>query len=403
MEGARAKAEVIKPVLLKAGIPLAISVAGFIIARLSARRNPVSNQHEEGSREDESFHGLDSKSLASMGDDEQDVLTGTRYGSDEEEEIFRLRYRIRELQEKEGQLEARFLLYCNAKEEESILMELQSNLLLEIACVEFLGREASSMEAENRRLEELGVEYLKILEQLGAARLEKRLLHRKVKKLLRKTRGMSCVIRQKNMQIEAGEAELLRNQKEGERKDNVIRAMEDQIPELRSLIDQLQKEKNELQNQLQLAENSASSQIEAKGEEDYNELVKELERVKKDQSVEAEELVFLRWCNACLRHQLMKKNQEEEEEEETEERNPKPQFDLGAHHEHEHEHDHDHDHSKRPKLIQKLKRWVEGSEKMKQKVDGNQKHGGKCCRGSSVSDGTENHHLLPPGNSCSSP
>ncbi|KAJ0088550.1 hypothetical protein Patl1_32321 [Pistacia atlantica] len=34
--------------------------------------------------------------------------------------------------------------------------------------------------------------------------------------------------------------------------------------------------------------------------------------------------------------------------------------------------------SKRPKLLQKLKRWVEGSEKMKSKFDEKEKHEIKC-------------------------
>ncbi|GFZ02451.1 hypothetical protein Acr_15g0010590 [Actinidia rufa] len=325
MESTRAKVEVMKPVLLKAGIPLAISVAGFIFARLTTRKSSVSKAlnfektqvnrlttcpHEEP-RDEETFYSLDSMFSPSMEDEKQHILTGTHIDFDAEEENLGLKRRIQELQEGWWQLETRFFHYCKMKEQEKVLMELQNNMLLELARVLSFWKESFiHWKPNNRRFEALVVEYLKMLEQLGFARRENGLLRKK------------------------------------------IGAEEIQV-------------------------------------DDYNKLGIELEKLQKDREAEVKELIFLRWTNACLRHELLRKNQEQQEQ--TQE---KCSTDLefrtleGAH-------------SKKPKLIQKIKRWVEGSEKMKEKADEREKRGGKCFQ-RSLASGRAEEQQISPTNSCSS-
>lgn len=265
-----------KPVLLKAGIPLVISLAGIIIARISTRKNSVSKvsssenhvdvltSDDSDPRDDigdeESFHSLDSFSFP-MEDEEQNSITAIRDRSYVEEEILGLRCRIEELQAREWKIEARFLHYCKMKEQEQVLMEIQNNLLLEIARAEFLGREASYMEADNHRFEELVVENLRILEQLEFERWGNRMLHKKVKKLSRKIKCMSCVMRERKRKIEDIEAECSRVHRELERTAENFKVLEGENAELQSVIDELQKEKKELLQKVELAENSASSKV----------------------------------------------------------------------------------------------------------------------------------------------
>ena len=61
------------------------------------------------------------------------------------------------------------------------------------------------------------------------------------------------------MKIEDTEAEILRNCDELETRSNFIRKLEEEVRELHKIMDQMQEEKNELLNKLELAENSASS------------------------------------------------------------------------------------------------------------------------------------------------
>ena len=157
--------------------------------------------------------------------------------------------------------------------------------------------------------------------------------------------------------------------------------------------------------------------------EDYNQLVCELKQLQNDRSTEVQELIYLRWCNACLRHELTRMNQEHQEQ--LEERKNQLKLNFSGSREIEdfefdHESDgtisghdepcfdskighHTHAHSKRRnlKLIEKFKRWVEGSEKRKQKLDEKEEHEFKCFGKHSVSDSAEEGHL-PPRKSCSS-
>lgn len=143
--------------------------------------------------------------------------------------------------------------------------------------------------------------------------------------------------------------------------------------------------------------------------ESYNQLACELERLQRDEAAEVEELIYLRWSNACLRHELMRRDQEQErtEDDRQTENNLGGTVeieDLGSDNELSRSivgcgdsylgfMNRNHAHSRRRKLIAKFKRWVEGSEK--------EKHGNKCFRRRSASDGVEEVYF-PARNSCSS-
>lgn len=118
---------------------------------------------------------------------------------------------------------------------------------------------------------------------------------------------------------------------------------------------------------LQMKEEGASM-------EDFKQLLKELEQLQKEQAAEEKELIYLRWSNACLRHEMMRNHQDDHEnrdleiakiestelevaEDETGSQNhesdregPSPRTKTVTNHS-----------SKRKKLLKKLKRWVEGN------------------------------------------
>lgn len=275
------KVDVMKPVLLKAGIPLAITVAGFIFARITTRKGPTlpassaekqmsprGNQRGEGCSYD--LQSLESASLSCLEPDHSSADTSQQNSEEDllrqhlyelEEEISVLRCRVKDLHAREFELETQYLHYHDMKEQELLLMELQNKLLLEITRVEFLDKEFSSMEVERLRFENMAVEYLKILEVLEVSRSRNRLLQRKVRKLLRKNKKRSRVIKQQGMLIEAKEAEISRNHQELEANAHIIRKREDDIEELKTSFAQLQMEKNELLRQIELANTAASSKV----------------------------------------------------------------------------------------------------------------------------------------------
>ncbi|KAI3472003.1 hypothetical protein Pfo_028691 [Paulownia fortunei] len=380
MESSSSKVEAMKPVLLKAGIPLAVTLAGFILARIATRKSslptasPPPSESQVNSQEtdscetyadEESYHSLDSECLPCVDEDDHTCAEAYYHSNalessvmkesyELQEEILGLRSRIEDMQDREWQLEKRFLNYQDLKDQEIVLMELQNKLMLEINRVEFLGEKFRYWRQKSRENEQL---------------------HKRVKKLLRKTKERCRILRKQSLQIESKETEISKNKKE----------------------------------------------LEVEGEtvtiENYNQLACELERLQKDEAAEVKELIYLRWCNACLRHELMRRNQEQEQMEENKQMennfggvveieefgsdNELNRCTLGQGESNLGFTSQNHAHSKRRKLIAKFKRWVEGIEKSKQNLDEKEKHGNKCFRRCSVSDGAEEAYL-PTRKSCSS-
>ena len=158
--------------------------------------------------------------------------------------------------------------------------------------------------------------------------------------------------------------------------------------------------------------------------EAYNKLVNELEQLQKDRAAEVGELIFLRWINACLRHQLMRNHEQQQQQQQNHDKksDSDPCFEGGqeignysleneldnSHLEHNEpcfgvvetvEESSEHACSKRGKLLQRLRRWVEGSDKARGKLD-ERRHEIKCFAGHSTSDGAEEQ--LHARRSCSS-
>ena len=154
--------------------------------------------------------------------------------------------------------------------------------------------------------------------------------------------------------------------------------------------------------------------------EEHKCLSNELEQIKKDREAEVEELIYLRWSNVCLRHELLK-NQEQYQE--TNQKKDHWELDFKGNLEMgnfglEQElanmvlgHNENgfgistcdqaaSSSSKRKKLLQRLKKWVEGSEKGKGKVDEKERHEVNCFGRHSISDEKEEH--LQGRRSCSS-
>ncbi|XP_043697506.1 protein CHUP1, chloroplastic [Telopea speciosissima] len=424
MESPGSKTVLTKSIFLKAGIPLALSLGGLIYTMVTTRRRPPPEvppaetqvdddeqpeiDYQEEFPDKESFHSLDSKSLLSKEEAEQQITCTQvtisseslliRDGHDQEEELLNLRRWIIALQDKEMELEMQFIHYCSLKEQESILMELRNTLTSEISRLKLLALEAKFIEVENQRVEAVVVEYLKIVEQLKSARLENGLLQRKVKKFLTKTREHSRVLKQQASALQSRDAEILRNEKDLESSLQVIKELEEEIMELRGMLVQLQVEKKELVEKLEVAESLASStsreKLQEKENGDNDQLLTELEQLQKDRAAEVEELIYLRWINACLRYELFRNqeqqrihhNDEEEEEgeplelefeEDEENKNCGIEYDtdgssttVSKHHESclGITSGSDRPFSKRHRLLRKLKRWVEGGDQKCKKL-----------------------------------
>ncbi|KAL7615135.1 hypothetical protein Lser_V15G05446 [Lactuca serriola] len=365
--------ELIKSILIMVGIPLAFSV----IARIKNRK------------------------ISSFQDKIQETESDRNHLKDQ---ILNLKTKIEELQKLEREIEDRFLEFINLKDQEYALMEIQNNLVIEKERAAFLEREVSSMDVETKKFDEVVIEYLNALYELQSSRTENSMLRKRIKKLLKKTRESSKLMSDQNSKIKTREVQMLHIEADLKSKDSVIEGFKHEVDEMRAMISQLQDDKDEVSNKLDTAEITISSKAEAERifSENYNRVVNELEQLKKDRAVEVKELIYLRWCHACLRHELARRNQLENERKVDNEKNNELGLGFGGNivpheecigHESDNESvthinepffEHGKHHPKRQWLVRKFKKWVEGNEK---------NHEAKCFRTQSVVDETRQQHL----------
>ncbi|CAN1770427.1 hypothetical protein LINPERHAP1_LOCUS11617 [Linum perenne] len=190
--------------IIKAGIPLAISAAGFAISKFVSMKKTA-------------------------------PLYNT--SSSEGEELGFAKSRIEELQSRELEI------------------ELESALAIERARAGFLEREISSLEIGKQRFEDLVREYERAVQRLELASLGNELLEGKVRRLMRKVTGQERVIQMKDEKIGEMEAEVLKCLDELEAKNDLIERLTEEV-------EKLKEEKDDLIVKLSSEEKAAASSAE---------------------------------------------------------------------------------------------------------------------------------------------
>lgn len=239
-DSTRTKVALLKPVLLKAGIPLAISVAGLICARM------LKFQKRSNLKDLTEFKDKDNCSCED---------THAEQATD------RLVPETQSINEFKLEFELRFARFCDLKNQEMVLLKIENCLMLEMARVELLDRELLLLEAENKRFEGMVTQFLKLLEQLQFFKSENGLLQTKISRILRKAKRRSRVMCDKDLQIEECKAEIVQNREELDRRVDRINVLESKVMELEISTEELKEEMNGLLNKLDIAEKSASSRV----------------------------------------------------------------------------------------------------------------------------------------------
>ncbi|GJV44689.1 protein CHUP1, chloroplastic [Tanacetum coccineum] len=234
----------------------------------------------------------------------------------QEQEINNLQSTVKRLKERERGLKAQLLEYSRLKEQETTVRELQSRLKLNSMESKLLTLKVESLQTENKRLVSQTADYNKVLSDLEAARAKIKLLK---KKLLSETA--------QNKERILGLQERVQKMQEDERKGSVgisseiesnlckLKDLEAEAEELRKSNNSLTVEKAELLQKLQRAHMMDTSVLEedktGKLREESEHLTKqneelknEIEQLQADRCSDVEELVYLKWINACLRYEL---------------------------------------------------------------------------------------------------
>lgn len=233
-------------------------------------------------------------------------------------ELERLRNLVKELEDREVKLEGELLEYYGLKEQETDIADLQKQMKMKTAEIDMLNITISSLQTERKKLqEEVG--------KGNAAKKELEIARNKIKELQKQfqldanqTKGQLILLKEQVTNLHTKEEEISKKDAEMEKNLKALRELEVEVVELRRKNKELQLEKRELVVKLDAAEARAAkfsdlteSEMISKAREDINnlrhaneDLTKQVEGLQMNRFSEVEELVYLRWVNACLRYEL---------------------------------------------------------------------------------------------------
>ncbi|EMS55863.1 hypothetical protein TRIUR3_01863 [Triticum urartu] len=247
--------------------------------------------------------------------DRYDVKERSRYNAhmaNNPAEMERLRGLVRELEEREVKLEGELLEYYGLKEQETDVTELQKQLKIKTVEVDMLNLTISSLQAERKKLQEDVARGAAAKKELDASRSRIKELQRQIQMEANQTKGQLMLLKQQVMGLRAKEEEVAKKDAEIEQKLKKLKNLEVEVLELRRKNKELLYEKRDLMVKLDAAQGKITeSDVVAHAREEINnlrhtneDLTKQVEGLQMNRFSEVEELVYLRWVNACLRFEL---------------------------------------------------------------------------------------------------
>ncbi|TVU17127.1 hypothetical protein EJB05_33157 [Eragrostis curvula] len=234
-------------------------------------------------------------------------------------EIHKLRDLVRSLQEREKTLELQLMERYSLQEQDSAVKELENQLKINNVESKLYLLKIESLQSENQRLQTQLSENSKIISELEATRV-------KCKQLKKKLALDAEEAKEKITSLQKM-VDLLQHKETEERKDNTevenklkrLAELEMEAIELRAVNSRLQQENAHLIRRLELTrlppvpKPKNSMEVKALEEADRlrqenEKLAKETEQLQTDRFADVEELVYLKWINACLRYELRNKD-----------------------------------------------------------------------------------------------
>ncbi|XP_010939030.1 protein CHUP1, chloroplastic [Elaeis guineensis] len=230
-------------------------------------------------------------------------------------EIAYLRNLVHSLQEREKCLELQMLEYYGLKEQEATVRELENRLKMNTMEVKLLSLKIESLQDENQKLKNQVLDYSRVMTELESARSMIKLLKKKLKSDGEQARDKLASLQQKIAVLQENEHKDGKNDVEVESNLKRLKEVEDEATELRKENSRLVQEKLDLMQKLESTTQMISSAtLKAPGAEVLEEvcclreenknLAREIEQLQTDRCADVEELVYLRWINACLRYEL---------------------------------------------------------------------------------------------------
>ncbi|XP_019194170.1 PREDICTED: protein CHUP1, chloroplastic isoform X2 [Ipomoea nil] len=241
--------------------------------------------------------------------------------SEREKEIRSLKDNIKSLKERERNLEIKLLEYYGLKEQETVVMELQNRIKINSMEAKLFSLKIESLKSDKKRLEAQVADYAKVVTELEAAKIKIKQLKKKLRSEAEHSKGQICALQERVMKMHDEEKKALGTLHHHEKKGSIgteLLKTEDfqmEAEELRNSNNTLRIENSELAQRLEYVQILANSVLDdeeteaLKAESDRlrkqnEDMAKEIEQLQADRCSDAEELVYLRWVNACLRYEL---------------------------------------------------------------------------------------------------
>ncbi|THU45388.1 hypothetical protein C4D60_Mb02t17410 [Musa balbisiana] len=360
----------VKPMLVRVGIAVALSLAGFVVSQLRPRprpslrppsRRPLPSaaaesksggqdsggcfQQEVGTlkTEEDLMEIINGIAITATGEEAGFLLPGfddlvmqefevTRKDLETtpittmpekpvmqerammEQEITNLKELVLSLQERERCLEQQLLDYHGLKGQEAVVRELVNRLKISSMEAKLYMLKIESLQADNQRLQAQLEDYVKTISELDAAREHIKLLDEKLESDRDKAKEIMASLHQRISSLQQRQQKNVENDAEVKSKLKKLEELEHESMDLRMINSRLAEENSDLARKLKSTQNTASAVREnAKAEalEEANhfrkaneKLMEEIEQLQIDRCTDVEELVYLRWVNACLRYEL---------------------------------------------------------------------------------------------------
>lgn len=238
--------------------------------------------------------------------------------SDNAAEIDRLKNLVEELQKREENLQGELLEYYGLTEQETNIVELQKRLQLNTVEIEMLNLKLNFLEAQKKKLEEEVEESSLVKKELESARAMIKELKGQMQMESMQTNEQLLMLKQQVAVLQDTEKKYSEKKFEIEKKLQTLKELEIEVVELRRANKELQHQKRELMLKLDIAETQiaslskiAETETAQKAREELKtlrhvneDLLKQVEGLQNNRFSEVEELVYLRWVNACLRYEL---------------------------------------------------------------------------------------------------
>ncbi|XVE52002.1 hypothetical protein DITRI_Ditri02bG0085400 [Diplodiscus trichospermus] len=234
---------------------------------------------------------------------------------DYEQEINHLKNLVRVLRERETNLEVQLLEYYGREEQETAAFELQNQLKINNMEAKLFTLKIESLQSENQRLEGQVADHTKVVAELETARSRIKLLKKKLRHEVEQNREQILNLQKRVARLQEQELNAPVNNQDIESTLQRLKVLESEAEELRKSNKRLQIENSELARKLESTQILANSALNDTETESFNELsnclrqenedlTKQIEQLQADRCADVEELVYLRWINACLRYEL---------------------------------------------------------------------------------------------------